>query len=163
MKKLITIFAALTLAVSALAQDGLSLYNKFSDQKGVSAVYVSPAMFRLFGKLPDVAVGDGEVNFASIIRSLTGFYILSTEDSAIGENLKRDFDKMVRKGKTELLMEVKEDGEASRFYTIGDDRIVRTLMMLTHSAEGETTAITLDGNMLREDLENLIAKVADSQ
>ena len=60
-------------------------------------------------------------------------------------------------------VEVKEDGEASRFYTIGDDRIVRTLMMLTHSAEGETTAITLDGNMLREDLENLIAKVADSQ
>ncbi len=162
MKKIITLLAALTLAVSALAQDGLSLYNKFSDRKGVSAIYVSPAMFRLFGKLPDVAVGEDEVNFASIIRSLSGFYMLETEDPAIGNDLRHDFDKMIRKGKAELLMEVKEDGEVSRFFTVGDEKTVRSLMMLTGSGS-ETAVITLDGNMLREDLEKLLAEAAESE
>ena len=49
MKKIILIFAALLLAFSAFAQDGRSIYNRYSDEEGVTAVYISPAMFRLLG------------------------------------------------------------------------------------------------------------------
>ena len=50
MKQFYIIVAMLLLSISALAQDGRSLYNKYSDLADVEAVYISPAMFRLIGK-----------------------------------------------------------------------------------------------------------------
>ena len=54
MKKILIIIAFLLLAMEAFGQSAKDLYNKYSDLNGVSAVYVSPAMFRMIGKLPDV-------------------------------------------------------------------------------------------------------------
>ena len=56
MKKIITILTALTLAVAAFAQSGKDLYNKYSDLEGINAVYISPAMFRMIGKIPTEAM-----------------------------------------------------------------------------------------------------------
>ena len=47
MKKIIAISVMLLIAVGAFAQEGKRLYNKYSAQEGVSAVYISPAMFKL--------------------------------------------------------------------------------------------------------------------
>ena len=44
MKKIFIVAVAMLLTFTAFAQDGRSIYNKYSDAKGVSAVYVSPAM-----------------------------------------------------------------------------------------------------------------------
>ena len=62
MKKFIVIAAAMLLTVSAFAQDGRSIYNKYSDGKGVTSVYVSPSMFKLMRRIPDIDLGDGDVN-----------------------------------------------------------------------------------------------------
>ena len=72
MKKLFTIAAAVLLTFNALAQDGRSIYNKFSDEPGVSAVYISPSMFKLIGKIPAIELGDGgeKVDITPIIKSL---------------------------------------------------------------------------------------------
>ena len=59
MKKLFAIAVFILLAVSVSAQDGRSIYNKFSDEPGVSAVYISPSMFKLIGKIPAIDLGDG--------------------------------------------------------------------------------------------------------
>ena len=77
MKQFYIIVAMLLLSISALAQDGRSLYNKYSDLADVEAVYISPAMFSLIDKIPDVEMNDESVNFGPIIKSLTGLYILS--------------------------------------------------------------------------------------
>ena len=69
MKKLFIIAATLLLGVLAHAQDGKSIYNKFSDEEGVSAVYISPSMFKLIGKLPEIEIGDnGEKVDITLIR-----------------------------------------------------------------------------------------------
>ena len=47
MKKIALIAAFSLLVATAFAQDGKSIYNKYSDEKNVSAVYISPTMFRL--------------------------------------------------------------------------------------------------------------------
>ena len=73
MKKIYAIIAAIALAVPAFAQGGKELYNKYSDLPGVSAVYISPAMFRLIGRIPDVDLADEDVNFTPIIKSMNGF------------------------------------------------------------------------------------------
>ncbi|MBR6306930.1 MAG: DUF4252 domain-containing protein [Bacteroidales bacterium] len=160
MKKLYAILILLAVSVSAIAQDGRSLYAKYSDLPGVEAVYISSAMFRLIGKIPDVELGGEDVNLAPIIKSLKGFYILSTEDPAIGKDLYADVTKRLDRGEYELLMEAKEDGQVMRLYTAGDDFTVRSFIMLTRDGT-ETSFIGLDGDMPREQLEDIVLKAVE--
>ena len=159
MKKLFAIMVLAVLSVAALAQSGRDIYNKYSDEAGVSAVYVSPAMFRLIGKIPDIEMEDSKVNFSSIIKSMSGFYIISTENTAVADDLYSDVKKFIQKGDFELLMEAKDDGEVMRMYTAGDDKTVSSFVMLARD-EAEVSFIAFDGRMDREELEILITEAA---
>lgn len=159
MKKIYAIIAAIVLAVPAFAQGGKDLYNKYSDLPGVSAVYISPAMFRLIGRIPDVELADEDVNFTPIIKSMNGFYLLSTEDVATGDKLYGEVSRGLNKSKYELLMEAKEDGEVMRLYSVGDDKTVTSLLMLAKDGS-ETTFLSIDGQMDRSKLEEVIASAA---
>ena len=159
MKKIYAIIAAIALAIPAFAQNGKELYNKYSDLPGVSAVYISPAMFRLIGKIPDVELADEDVNFTPIIKSMNGFYLLSTENAATGEKLHSEVSRGLKGSKYELLMEAKEDGEVMRLYSVGDEKTVSSLVMLAKDGT-ETTFLSIDGQMDRAKLEEVIASAA---
>ena len=112
MKKLATIVAALfLLTASTWAQDGNSLYSKYSDNEKVTAVYISSAMFELIGKIPNIDMKDSPVDIGSLIKELKGMYLLGSEDTEIIESLKDDVKKYIKKNKFEMLMEIKEKGE----------------------------------------------------
>ena len=157
MKKFYILALMLLVSVSALAQHGRSLYNKYSDLPDVEAVYISPAMFRLIGKIPDVEMQDGSVNFGPIIKSLSGLYILNIPKSDAAAQLADEVNHFVTKGHYELLMEAKDNGEVMRMYTVGDDKVVNSLVMLSRDGS-ETSFICLDGTMPREQLEAIIAE-----
>ncbi len=161
MKRIIIILAALLLSISAFAQNGKSIYQKYSDADGVTAVYISPAMFRLIGTIPDLEVGDDKVNISPLIQALTGFYVLSSENPDINGKLRADAERFINSGKYELLMEVKESGETVRMYTMGNERTINGFAMLAAEA-AEVTFISLDGEMPRKEFEALIAKVMNS-
>ena len=157
MKKL-AIIAGLLLAVctSSFAQSGKSIYNKYSDSKGVSAVYISPSMFKLIGKLPEIDVADGEVNLTPVVKDLEGMYMVSIEDSKECKGLREDVEKMVKSGKYELLMETKDDGETVQIHVINSGEYVTSLVILTVEND-ETTFIAFDGKIRQEDIERLLA------
>lgn len=159
MKKFYILVLMLLASVSALAQNGRALYNKYSDLPDVEAVYISPAMFRLIGKIPDVEMQEGSVNFGPIIKTLSGLYILNIPKSDAAAQLADEVNHFVTKGHYELLMEAKDNGEVMRMYTVGDERIVNSLVMLSRDGS-ETSFICLDGTMPREQLESLIAEAA---
>ena len=159
MKKFYILILMLLVSVSALAQNGRALYNKYSDLPDVEAVYISPAMFRLIGKIPDVEMQDGSVNFGPIVKSLSGLYILNIPKSDAAAQLADEVNHFVTKGHYELLMEAKDNGEVMRMYTVGDEKIVNSLVMLSRDGS-ETSFICLDGTMPREQLESLIAEAA---
>ena len=161
MKRILIILAALLLSISAFAQNGKSIYQKYSDADGVTAVYISPAMFRLIGTIPDLEVGDDKVNISPLIQALTGFYVLSSENPDINGKLRADAERFINSGKYELLMEVKESGETVRMYTMGNERTINGFAMLAAEA-AEVTFISLDGEMPRKEFEALIAKVMNS-
>ena len=150
----------LLLAVGAFAQEGKKLYNKYSDQEGVSAVYISPAMFKLVGQLPDINVdmANGEkMDVAPLVRSFSGFYMLSFEQkSAASAELYKEVTAMVNKGNFELLMEVKDSGSTIRMYTLGDEKTVSSFVCIINE-DDETMSFSLEGSMDRSDLEKLIA------
>lgn len=150
----------LLIAVGAFAQEGKRLYNKYSDQEGVSAVYISPAMFKLMGQLPDINVetADGKkMDMAPLVRSFSGFYMLSFEKmSAASAELYKEVTSMVNKGGFELLMEVKDDGSTIRMYTLGDEKVVNSFVCIINE-EDETMFFSLEGSMNRSDIEKMIA------
>lgn len=159
MKRIVIFFAALLLTCSAFAQNGKSIYQKYSDAEKVSAVYVSPAMFRMIGRIPDLEMGDDNVNLSPVIRALTGLYILNSENPDINGNLRADAERFIKSGKYELLMEAKDSGETIRMYTIGNDRMIEGFVMLAAEPD-EVTFICLDGQMPRKEFEELLARKA---
>ena len=157
MKKIIIIAALLLGSIFASAQDGRQIYMKYSDEPNVSAVYVSPAMFRLIGKLPDMQAGDGDVNLTPVVQALTGLYIISSENPDLNARIAKDVRKCIEKGTFELLMEAKEDGEKMTMYTAGDDKTVTSFIMLADEGT-EVTFICLDGKLDRTKLEGIMSE-----
>lgn len=157
MKKLFTIAAAVLLTVSAFAQDGKSIYNKFSDEPGVSAVYISPSMFKLIGKIPAIELGDGgeKVDITPIIKSLNGFYLISCQNGSTASKLGADIKRFINASSSELMMEAKDNGETVSIYTSGDDQIIQSFIM-TVAGGDETTFISMDGLISREAFERLM-------
>ena len=157
MKRIVFLIAALLLTLSAAAQNGKSIYQKYSDEENVSAVYISPAMFRLIGKIPEINTGDGEVNLSPIIRSLSGMYIINSENENINASLRAEAERFIKSGHYEMLMEAKDSGETVRMYTVGNEKVVEGFVMLAAEA-ASVTFICLDGQMPRDDFETIIAR-----
>ena len=162
MKKIIAIAVMLLIAVGAYAQEGKRLYNKYSDREGVSAVYISPTMFKLMGQLPDInlkTTHGKEMDMAPLVRSFLGFYMLNfNEKSAVSDELYKEVTAMVGKGNFELLMEVKDNGSTIRMYTLGDEKVVNSFVCLM-KGDDETMFFSLEGSMNRSDLEKLISSM----
>lgn len=156
MKKLIIMAVAMLLSMAAFAQDGKSIYSRYSGKEGVSSVYISPAMFRLMGKLPEMQVSGENINLSSIIKSFSGLYLIESENKSINSSLKADVENAVKKGSYELLLEANDSGELVQMYTIGED-IVKSLIFYTVSGD-EYTFISIDGNIKMSDLMEMIAK-----
>lgn len=156
MKKILAFAAASLLSVSLFAQDGASIYQKYSDADGVDAVFISPAMLRLIGVLPAVEMNDSELNLGNLLRSFNGFYVLDSKNPSVNSSLKSDAEKLISKGNYEMLMEVKENGEAVRIYTAGDEETVTSLVVLSINGD-KGTFVSIDGSMSRAELENALA------
>ena len=156
MKRIITITLLLLAGMGAFAQSGKSFYQKYSDEPGVSAVYISPAMFRMMGSIPEITAGDNEVNRAPIIRSLKGMYIINSENVSLNSKLSKEVTRALNSGNYELMMEAKEDGEKVQIYTAGDDVTVTSFILVSDEGN-ELTLIWLDGEMPREQMENLLS------
>lgn len=159
MKNLFLTIALVALTFNAMAQGGKAIYNKYSDLDGVEAIYISPAMFRLAGKIPDNVFSDNEaeINFAPLIKSCTGIYIISIPGGSKGNALYDDASKLLKLGPYELLMEAKDSGEVMRMYTIGDAETVNSFVFLAED-DDETSFICIDGKINRADLEEAIAR-----
>ena len=77
MKKIFAMAAAALLSIAAFAQEGRAIYNTYSGKPGVQSVYISPAMFRLVGNLPELRISDDNLDIAPLVKSLKGFYLIN--------------------------------------------------------------------------------------
>ena len=160
MKKIIAAAVLLLAAISMQAQSAKNLYRKYGDEKGVTAVYISPAMFRLIGHLPNVELDDEDLDLRPILKSITGMYILNCENAVVADKLLNDVEKMLDSGEYEMLLEAREEGELTRMFTNGNNQVVRSFILL-NIEDDEVNFISFEGNIPREDLENAIAKGAE--
>lgn len=157
MKKIIIIaLAAIISMTSAAAQNSKKqIYIDHSGKPGVSAVYISPAMFKLMKVVPDIEINDQDVNFSRFIRTLEGMYILNIEEPEMASQLVRDVEKELINGRHELLMEAVEGSETTRIYVVEKDSIVSDLILL--SRDGSSTSyISITGQMPLDEISKMI-------
>ena len=159
MKRIIIIATLLLASISTFAQNGKSIYQKYSDDERVTAVYISPAMFKMIGKLPEVRIEDNGLDLAPMIKSMTGFYMLQTDDSSLAEKISKDVTRIVGGGKFETLMEVKDKGQKVNILSLGDENLLKSLLLTVFDKE-ESVFIGIDGLMRRADVENAVATVS---
>ena len=156
MKRSILALIISLVAITAFGQDYKTIYQKYSDDERVTAVYISPAMFKMIGKLPEVKIEENGLDLAPMIKSMTGFYMLQTEDSSLAEKISKDVTRIVGGGKFETLMEIKDKGQKVNILSLGDDQFLKSLL-LTVFDSGESVFIGIDGLMNRADVENAVA------
>mgnify|MGYP003412187454 FL=1 len=157
MKKIIILLLAFAVSmVSSAAQNSKKkIYSEYSGKPGVSAVYISPAMFKLMKTVPDIEINSQEVNFSRFIRTLEGMYILNSSDQDIASRLAKDVESELRYGKHELLMEAIEENQTTRIYIVQNDSIVSDLILL--SRDGHSTSyISITGEMPLDELSKMI-------
>ncbi len=163
MKKLYTLAILLLVSIGAFAQEGRNIYNKWSDSEGVSAVYISPSMFKMIGRLPDLKVelNEGQMmDLAPIITALEGFYMLDIPNSEASKSIAADVKSIISKSKRyELMMEAKGDGDNLQIFTVGDDKVIKSLVFLCNSSD-DVQFISIDGTINRSELEAIIGTAA---
>ena len=122
-------------------------------------MYISPAMFKIIGKLPDLEMttADGNtMNLAPLISTFQGFYMLDISNATTMSSISQDVASMTSKGKYELMMEMKDERETLQIYTSGNEKIIQSFVFL--ASDGKSVQfICIDGEMKREDIEKLIA------
>ena len=155
MKKIIILLLAFAVSmVSSAAQNSKKkIYSEYSGKPGVSAVYISPAMFKLIKTV--LEINSQEVNFSRFIKTLEGMYILSTNDPGMASLLAEDAQKELDHGKHELLMETFEGSETTRIYIVQNDSIVSDLVLLS-TAGSSISYISITGEMPFEEISKMI-------
>lgn len=155
MKKIIVTAIAILMAVAMFAQNGESIYRKYSGKPGVTGVYISPAMFRMMGSLPLEEMVDGQ-ELAPLIKQMNGFYLIEVFDAAIAGEVEADVRRLLSSNKFELLMEVKDEGNTVKMMSLTEGDYVKSFV-ISCIEENETVFICLDGDILKSDLDNFIA------
>ena len=157
MRYLATLAASVLLSVTAFAQSGNTIYNKYAGQKRVESVYISPAMFRMMGKLPELEIDDKDVNLAPVVKTMNGMYLVECENRELCPKLKNDVEKFVSSGKYELMMEIREEDETVRIYTTGNEEEISSFVFFVIE-DDECTFICFDGRIPRFSFERLLTK-----
>ena len=159
MKRIILLTVMLLSVTIAFAQEGKNIYNKYSGSKDVSAVYISPTMFKMIGNLPDlnVEIAEGEtINLAPLIKTFKGFYMLDISDKFLMSAINKDISDMMKNGRYELLMEIKDEEDIVQILITGNDKIIESFVF--RAIDGDTLQfICIDGAMERSEIEKLMS------
>lgn len=156
MKRILLIVIAGLLSLAASAQDGRKIYNRYSDSKGVESVYVSPFMYKLFGKLPGIRIGENNIDLGKLIKYYNGLYILNTGDAEVVAKIQDDVRRCTKSGKYELMMEAKEDGDdVTTVYATPLGEYFDSLLLVT-ADDDDLTFVCLDARVSRAELKKLL-------
>lgn len=156
MKRFITIIILIsTIIFSANAQN--ALYKKYEKSNSVTRVYISQTMLELT-KSANLQMDDDVSDIIDSFDSVTGFYLLETDDPTLMPALKKDFMKEVNAKKLELLMEVNDDDRVL-FYTRKEGNYFADVYMIVEDENDEIVVIMVSGKLSQQNINRLLNNV----
>lgn len=136
------------------AQAQVKAFEKYSDTKNVTYVYISQFMLKLAGLKATPSLPG--VNTTNLMSKLDCIQIISSEEKNAALKLKADTQGIVQKEKYGLLLQVSEENEkVDIYYSI--DKKHGVVIMLTQE-NNEVTVIIFSGKFTLEDVIKMVNK-----
>lgn len=139
--------------VSITANAQVKEFERYSDTKNITYVYISKYMLQIAGKKAAGSLPGVNVNINKIINKLTGIQIITSEEKHTAARLKTEIQRLLKNDKYEQLMQVNEDDENVRIYH-RESKQQSVIVMLNEDAN-ETAVIVLSGSFTLKDIMNL--------
>ena len=111
--KRIYIFSLLLTLSTLFCQAQQSFFDKYAEMDGVTSVYITKSMLKMF---PDMSGKINGVNVGNIANRLDKIQILSADEAHIIEQLRKETKHINTKNGYEELMRVRDDGEKTTIY-----------------------------------------------
>lgn len=154
MKKIALIFGFVISGTILFAQKDvvMEVWDKYAGREGVSTVYMSSYMFRMFASVET----DSE-DFNELTSSIESIRIITVEDQALNEKLNfyKEIMSKLRKEDYEQLMVVSEPGQQMEFLVKEEKRGRVSEFLMVSGGSGSNTLISIRGNINLKNIANL--------
>lgn len=143
------LFLLIFITATAAAQTNSNLlFEKYAEKDSVTSVYISKKMFQMMPLLE--TTGLNLINMKGKIESLQ---VLSCENKALQEKMRKDFSGLIQKDHEEL-MRVRDGDSKITFYIKQKGDLINELIMLSDEAK-EFTVIQLLGRFTLQDIQEI--------
>ena len=157
--KRIYIFSLLLTLSTLFCQAQQSFFDKYAEMDGVSSVYITKSMLKMFpsmsGKINGVDVG----NLASKLENIQ---ILSADDPNIIEQLRKDTKHINSKNGYEELIRVRDDGDKTTIY-FKEKKKNSEFILITDEGNEFTIVSIIGGDLTLKDIQEMTTKMVEDQ
>lgn len=136
-------------ATCSLAEAQSALFKRYADTQGVTTVYISKTMFRLFGGM-DI----DNLDIKKLANRLERVQILSCERPSLVPTIKNEAVQELRKERFEIAMQMKEDGENTLIYCKQHKKNLNEFVLLNVEKD-EVELINLLGDITLKDIKQI--------
>ena len=146
-----SIIAFLMIFCSVLSYGQQSYFDKFADMDGVTSVYISKSMLKLF---PQGKTSVNGIDIGNIADRLDCIQILSSDESDMIGKLRKETSSISRENGYEELMKIREDGEKTTIYF--NERNKKKEFVLLVDEKDEFTIISLVGDLTLKEIQGIV-------
>ena len=139
--KRIYIFSLLLTLSTLFCQAQQSFFDKYAEMDGVTSVYITKSMLKMFPSMSGTING---VDVGNLANKLENIQILSADDSSIIEQLRKDTKHINSKNGYEELLRVRDDGDKTTIY-FKEQKKNSEFILITDSGN-EFNIISIVGN-----------------
>ena len=151
MKRFYIISLLLTLS-TLFCQAQQSYFDKYADMDGVSSVYISKSMLKMF---PDMSGKINGVNIGNLSSRLDHIQILSSDNPSIIEQLRKETKDVNTKNGYEELMRVRDDGDKVTIY-FKETKKGKNEFILIADEGNEYSIISIVGDLTLQEIQEMM-------
>lgn len=154
--KRIYIFSLLLTLGALFCQAQQSIFDKYAEMDGVTSVYITKSMLKMFPSMSGTING---VDVGNLASKLENIQILSADDSNIIEQLRKETKYINTKNGYEELMRVRDDGDKTTIYF--KERKKNSEFILMTDESDEFTIISIIGDLTLKDIQEMTNKTVE--
>ncbi len=144
---ILTILFALAI-VSASAQIS-KLFERYSDTKGVTSVYISKTMLSM---IPDLKTNGLELN--GMTQKINSIRVLTTENTDMITRMSNELNTEIKKDRYEILLSANDDGEKAVIYLKTDAKGVNDYLIVAQEPT-ELSIVLISGTLTPADIQKM--------
>lgn len=148
-KQIRLLVLAIIAIISLTANAQVSAFEKYSDIKNVTYVYISKSMLNLVGMAVPSVPG---VNTKSIMGKLSAIQIISSEDKTAKSKLKANVASIIKNDKYELLMQVDDN---DKVYIYHKESKNQSVIVMQTDNDDALSVIVFSGKFTLDDVKKL--------